>query len=65
MTGHDDTGHTRLADKVGKIITSGHLSREDQQDLNKMAVSGEHDLDDAKALQKLTSMIGEGRVEVN
>ena len=49
---------------IEKIIESGNLSRDDQAEINRIAMSSSVSEDDSRAVEKLTSMISEGRVHV-
>ena len=48
----------------GKIIETGSLTKDDQNEINRIAFSSTFSDKDAEAVQKLTNMITEGRVSV-
>lgn len=53
-----------LSQFIEKIIETGSLSRDDQNEINRLAFSNPYSDKDAEAVQKLTNMITEGRVSV-
>lgn len=53
-----------LSQFIEKIIETGTLSREDQNEINRLATKNSYTDRDSEAVQKLTNLITEGRVSV-
>jgi hypothetical protein len=58
-----DNGKT-LAQLIEKIVTSGQISRDDQDEINRMVQNRSVDDHDVKAMSNLTDLITTGRINV-
>ena len=54
-----------LSQFIEKIIETGNLSRDDQNEINRIATAKPFSDQDSAAVQKLTSLITEGRISVS
>lgn len=64
MANNNEQSTRSIHQMVEKIIEKGSISREEQQEINTTALRGPKQPEDAQALNNLTSLICEGKVNV-